>query len=557
MKTSSIPLSLFPLRSNCVGEPRREHQRSNSTLCRRAALTLLLVLTFCFITGAEASAPQNKQAQDFADRGLRLAREGDLKNAEAELRRAVELDPEDPEYLSDLGVILGMERKLEEADRYFEKALQLDPNNVVIRRDLAANLWQLYHLHEAKQHLERLLRIDPKDEQSILLLGMVSENLKDYARAAHLLGSVPSLVRERPESIAALATSYYQTGSKEKARQTLDALVGYPAGPTGVFLGGQVALKAQDYETAEKLFLSIRSTYPDRAALTYSLALAQYHAKQFDKSERSLLDLISTGHGTSDAYNLLGWCCEKQNRTKEAIQALEHAINADPSKEANYLDVGRIAMAHRLLPFALKVETQAVEQIPTSAQVYLLKGMVEWRMGQFTDAIRSYTRAGQLNPALADANLGRAVSQAAAGMTKEAKATFELGLKRFPGDAQHYLEYARVLLKLAETGDASAESRAVSLLEKAIALDTSLAAAHYELGNLHLKKGRNAEALRELERAASLDPENSKTHYALARVTRRLGRAEEASKELRIYQKLEAAEEKSVSGFLPAGIHPN
>lgn len=89
------------------------------------------------------------------------------------------------------------------------------------------------------------------DVQGTLLLGMVKEELKDYAMAVRLLESAPDEVRKRPESLAALARAYYDTGRQEMARKTLRELPRPSAGPEGVFLGGQVAAELHDYDIAE------------------------------------------------------------------------------------------------------------------------------------------------------------------------------------------------------------------------------------------------------------------------------------------------------------------
>src|SRR5437016_11957265 len=95
------------------------------------------------------------------------------------------------------------------------RTLKNDRRHATSRRYLAANLWQLHRYAQAKQNLERILKERPDDRPSRLLLGMVSENMKDYTTAVKMLSSVPAEVRERPQSIAALARSYYRTGATE------------------------------------------------------------------------------------------------------------------------------------------------------------------------------------------------------------------------------------------------------------------------------------------------------------------------------------------------------
>ena len=510
-------------------------------------------LIFCSPPAILAAAQNGAKAQEHADRGMQLARTGDLNGAELELRRATDLAPDSPLHWANLGGILVMQQRLKEANLYFEKSLRLDPGNIVIRRNLAANQLQLGDLEDAQKNLEQILRAKPGDKQTVLLLGMVAENLKDYASAAKWLGSVAELARQRPESIVAMARSYYKVKQSRKAQETLMALQGNSADPTGVFLGAQVAAEADDFETAEKLFASIGSTYPDRAALGFNLAQAQYHAGRFVESQKTLLDLIRASYETSDIYSLLGWCYQKQNQVKEAVRAFDQAIDLEPSRESNYLDLGMILTNSNLLPVALAVANKGIERIPTSFRVHLMKGMIETRQGYYNDAVKSYARALEINPQSAEANRGLAKAQLKAGMSHESAATFENGIERFPNDALHYQEYALMLLKVAETGDASAESRAVSFLQTAISIDNTLSESHLQLGNHSLTKGQTKEALQHLEVAAKLDPQSARIHYALARTYRRLGREEEASKELQIHERLKAEEEKSAHGLPDVG----
>lgn len=423
-----------------------------------------------------ALAGQSGTADDaraHAERAVQFVQAGDLVHAETELRRAVQLAPDDASYLTSLGGILGMEQKLAEANVYFEKAVKIDPSNAPARRNLAANQWRLGKFKQAQSNLERLLHDQPNDKIALLLLGMVSENEHDYIRSAKLLATVPDLVEQRPESVAALASSYYHTGHRDEARKTLEPLLNRSASPAGIFAAAGVAAQAHDYELAEKLFESIRATYPDTAALTYNLALIQFQTGRLAQSQTTLLNAVNSGHGDSEIYYLLG--------------------------------------------------------------------SVQMKMNLFTDAIRSYYRAVELNPKSVDGQVGLASAKWAAGMRPQAEAEFQTLLKEYPRNAGVYESYGTSLLNSA-TDDATLEHAAV-LLRKAVELDNSRAEAHYQLGLLELKKNTgetSAEsmhrALQQLQTAVHLGLQGSQVHYALARVYRHLGREEDAATEMHLYQ---------------------
>jgi tetratricopeptide (TPR) repeat protein len=534
-----------PARSSANGFTRSvdEEQTQN----RSDVHVLVLILAFGFQSAFGAPGQSLVEAQEHADRGMSLAARNDLKAAEAEFRQAVELSPNYLPFLANLGSILGAEHKLEESTLYLQRALKLDPDNIAVRRDLASNQWQTGHLPEAQQNLERILKEKPGEPRTILLLGMVLEAREDYADAARSFESVRGLVKEQPESIAALARAYYHIGEKERALRTLNDLLDHPSGDRGLFLGAKAAADSADYDTAERLLRSLRSAYPDPSTLGYQVALVQYRAGRFEQCQNTLANVVAGGHERIDIYNLLALCYHRQGKEDEAIRTLNESLVRIPHTEADYLTLGNMLLRHKLFTAALATAKKALEAGPESEKAYELKGTAELELYFYKDATQSFSRALQLDTSSAEADLGLALAQWGAGEVSHATTTFEDGLKRFPRDTQHYTRYARLLLEVGEQkADSGMESHAVSLLKAAINLDPSQADPHYQLGNFLLKKEKTPEALRELETAARLDADTSSIHFALARAYRRMGRGQEASKEMQLFDKLKAQEDSQL-----------
>ena len=372
-------------------------------------------------------------ASEHAERGVEFAKTGDLVRAEAELRSSVELAPNDPSYLTSLGGILGMEQKLAEANVYFEKAVRLDPANGAARRNLAANEWRLGQLKQAQANLEHLLRTQPGDTVTMLLLGMVSENEHDYARAAKLLERVPALVQQRPESVAALASAYYHTGRHDEAHRTLETLLARSAPPQGILAAAGVAVRAQDYAIAEKLLKSIRSSF-------------------------------STGRANREIYDLLGLVEMKMDLFTDAVQSYGRAVELDPKSVDAAVGLASAKWAAGMRTQAEAQFQQLLRQYPRDAAVYESYGTS--LLGSAIDDA-TLDRAGALLTKAVELDGSRAEAHYQLGMLelkknapdsmdealKELQASVRLGLN---GSKVHYA-LARVYRRLGRENEATAE----------------------------------------------------------------------------------------------------
>ena len=313
--------------------------------------------------------------------------------------------------------------------------------------------------------------------------------------------------------------------------------------PDGVIACATVAANAKDFETAERLLQSIRSNYPEPAALSYRVALMQFRANRINDSQKTLLASIENGQHSSQIYDLLGHCYASQNKLQSAIASFEKAIDQEPSEESHYLDALQLLAENQLWRVLIRIAERGVAQIPNSDRLFRMKGLAETAMLYSEDALQSYRRALKINPDSAKANLGLGVAQRTMGRRKDAAATFQKGIEKFPNDGGHYQEYGLMLLKAGDSGDDDAMNRGVLLLQKAVDLDSSLYESHYQLGRVALEKDQVLKALPHLETAAKLAPGSSKVHYLLARAFRRLGRGEEARAHLQTFRRMKAAEE--------------
>jgi tetratricopeptide (TPR) repeat protein len=442
-----------------------------------------------------------------AERASAYIEAGDLKNAEAELRKAIVETPNDPTLLTTLGGVLGMEGDLKQANLYLAKAVKLRPADPLLRRNLAANQWQLGRFREAHENLDILLRANPQDKAAIFLLGMVCENEKDYARSITLLESIRDVTDRRPEAIVALASSYYHIGKQADGQSALTKIAASNVSPQVAFMAGRVAMEAQEYPLAERFFSAVESTYADPAAAKFQLALTQY----------------------------------RQGRAEDSEKTLRRAIDLKQAKPEIYVLLCNVLAGRGAYTEALQPASDAADLYPGSAEVFSTKAGLEMKLQNYSAAVASYRRAATLKTS-AEAARELALAEWRAGDKQRAAADFEKVISRFPRDAEARQVYGALLL---EDGSAESKSRAVELFKQAIAIDKSAVEALYNLGNLALADGDLKQAADYLEKAIQSDASQSRLHFALSRVYRRMGRASDAESEMEKYQNLKQAERAS------------
>jgi tetratricopeptide (TPR) repeat protein len=129
--------------------------------------------------------------------------------------------------------------------------------------------------------------------------------------------------------------------------------------------------------------------------------LSQYHQDRFADGEKTLGELIAAGRATGETYNLLGSCLEKQGKRNLAVEAFAKAIEYEPPKESFYVDLARVlAESTKRRTAALEIANQARQRFPSSYDVWALKGSIETKLKQHTEAVQSYTVAAKLRPNL-------------------------------------------------------------------------------------------------------------------------------------------------------------
>ena len=514
-----------------------------STTAARLALGLLLTLS---LLNSALVAQDSTPATDHANRGLTLAREGRLAEAEQELQEAVRAAPGAGLHRAQLGSVLGLQGKWNEALTSFQKAMELDPSDINIRRETAAVQWQLRRWPEAEKNLRFVLENRPGDPGAILLLGLVSEAKGDYAEASRLLASEFGMVISQPDRTVALFHSDFQISRRDNLPKIVEALRLHSSDSKwseAISRCTQIAARSGDSQTAEALFALVPGNLPSRSAAGLELARLLYNLGRVEEARRLLLQLSSSEDAGIQA--LLGRCYQALHQPAMALAALQRAVELDPSQLAPYPDLISLQLQSGLTGDAEALANRLTSQMPNSAGAWVLKGEIELRLNAFQDALKSYSHAAGIDPSNADAVLGIASVHALSGSSEAAMAAYKNGVRRFPGDSRFYVAFAAALLSSPNAPEAYSQVK--SLLLQAVKLDPQSSEGHYQLGQLALREGHLNQAKEEFLISLHSEPDRSRTHFGLSLAYRRLGQTDDAARQFAIYEKLKHAEESEAA----------
>lgn len=142
---------------------------------------------------AQAMRLAPDQATTRITRGyLLMLRDFDWRGAEAELKRAVELAPDDGDALYMLGLVRASQGDLAQAVDLTRKALQLNPRSADWYRWLVAYLMPLGRLDEAEQAIAKAVELQPDGIYNHHLLAIVKVLRKDPAAARKAAEAEPA-----------------------------------------------------------------------------------------------------------------------------------------------------------------------------------------------------------------------------------------------------------------------------------------------------------------------------------------------------------------------------
>ena len=396
-------------------------------------------------------------------------RQGDLKTAEADLKRAVKLDPKFSDAYAALGNWYVAQNDVKQADQAFKTAADLAPPRSGKTLQYAQFKILTGDSAAGKQLLEDIVKKTPDYLPAWIGLAQLAAAEKKYADGTTLLGNVLS---RDPQNFG------------------------------GLLLQGRLELQQGQTDQAIAGFERMAKMFPQVPAVYYQLALARLANNETDKAVGNLNQAVNLNPKFGDAILLLAEIQIRNGNVAPAIISLEQLTQQQPQIVSARLLLADAYRAQGRPDSAVQIYRELEKAYPQNPQVPLLLGTAFLQQKKNTEARMEFDHALELAPdylpALEQAvNLDLMEKQYAAAQQR-----VQQQAGQNPKAAALQLLLAKVLVARGDTNQAE------SALLKAIELQPDSQLAYLMLAQLYTAANQNQKALADLQAALAKNPKD-------------------------------------------------
>jgi tetratricopeptide (TPR) repeat protein len=302
--------------------------------------------------------------EGFLFHATALFKRGDATGTEQDLKKAMEIAPQDPAPETHMGDLRAAEKQFAEAAKYYNRALALDPASPEALAGLInVDLEQKQPTVALRLVKDQITKV-PDKSALYYLLGQVELRNQDSAAAEQALQKAVDLDKNNVPAFALLARVQVSRGSVDQAianyQRALDA------NPRDVHLyvaiGGLLESRGE-WQKAQDLYQKALQIQPDYAVAANNEA---YLMLEHGGDTNTALSLAQTGRrglpNLGASADTLGWAYYHEGVYNAAVDMLQQAVKEDDKNPTYHYHLGLAyqkasdyAMARKQLESALQI----------------------------------------------------------------------------------------------------------------------------------------------------------------------------------------------------------
>jgi tetratricopeptide (TPR) repeat protein len=470
---------------------------------------------------------------------VELMNSGDLPGAEKEAKLDLGDASKRPLALSTLGAIRIRQKHYVEAAQFLNEALRLNPSLVPAQVTLAEVYFHTGKSVQARKQFRDVLDSDPDNVEARFGLAQLESESGNFTKSLSLAEPIREELRRSSEGILLLAKGYSGLNHKDSLTGLVhdwDNLPETSADSSSAFASLLVKsrLNQQALEVLEKA--------KSRGQVSYEMAVLlgnlYFSSGDFNGAFESYEAGLSLNPGCTDCLRQLAKIATKQQDPEKALAYLIKAKRQQPNDADILFEFGKACLE-------LDLADDAVLALQKAARLQPNNDSYMYVLASANVAKKQYAAANKLFEALLAKHPDDPVLNYATGSLlflevklDQAKKYLQRSVDLQPDQIPAYYYLGLIAEGKGDNNQASATFREV------LRRDPQYGLAWEALGRVLLNGKQYPEAQHALEKAAALNPDSVKAHYQLGILWSRIGRQDDANKEFQIVQQLNADEEK-------------
>jgi len=318
------------------------------------------------------------------------------------LKKAVELEPDNTHYKLVLAQLYAATRQQDDAIKIYDSILEKDSSNIEILYELAV-LHTQNRPRLALEYYNRLVKKVGEDWGLIYTMIEIYNRLGEYDNAAQLYERLLFLDPSNLSIKQALAEVYLINGNFEKAERILtDLLTDYPKDHTARVLYAQMFVKKNDWEKASEQFKNILSDDSVDNETKIQIAVEYFERSVKDSTVISLAkNLLHEIEEEVEDWRIpmyLGAIYETERDTQKAITYFSKVTKLAEWNIEAWVRLGGLYFDNGKYDEAINVMNRAHKIFPNEFTVNLLLGLSYLQSEKHDESIQYLNKAKSLNP---------------------------------------------------------------------------------------------------------------------------------------------------------------
>jgi tetratricopeptide (TPR) repeat protein len=308
---------------------------------------------------------------------------GKLAEAAECYQQALRIDPQLPQAHNNLGNVLKSLGKTAEAVAAYQRAIQLQPTYAEPHNNLAAVLQEQGDLSAAIAHYRQAVALNPRYAGAYKNLSTALKNQGNLAEAAECCQQALRLDPQDSEAHVNLGTLYHAQKRYEEALASFrEAIRLDPRCALAYNNIGGVLKERKDYEAAAECYRRAVELRPDFAEAFNNWGALCIEQKQFELAVDCYRRALELQPDSADTLANLGTALQMQGKPAESVAYHRRALAIRPDRHHTHFSLGAAFHLLGQADEALASYTEAIRLKPDYAEAYYNRSFVWLSLGK-------------------------------------------------------------------------------------------------------------------------------------------------------------------------------